>query len=608
VGTKLKVDGQALFQGSVVKVIELIGHDSAVVSIDGQGVVQTKRAELIALADPEETFRKSPLATIPDEIWEKAKSRNEVAKRIAEMESGRSEAVTKGAKALQVSERHLWRLIKSYQQHQTISSMMPQPPGRKPGSRALVLEVERLIGHHINEFYLQRERPSRTELKRRIVADCRKHELPVPGLKTIDRRLRGYETHEAQKKRLGAKKAKYAYLATPGHVDVCRPFQRIEIDHTPLDVFARSDDPLCAYVGRPWLTIAIDVFTRCVVGLFIGFEPPSALAVALCLAHLALPKNPLEEFGVPLTWPMFGLPEEIVVDNGKDFCSRAFIRGCSEHGILLSYRPVGSPHYGGTIERLIGTMVGRCHILPGTTKRSVQARGEYPSEAKAALTLSEIRRWFVEQVLGGYHQTEHRMLRKPPWNAWHEAPCRDSVRHVTISEMEFLVTFLPGDSRKLTRSGIEMHRLQYWHEELGQWVGQGHTVHVHYDPRDISIVYVRTPVGTLVKASVTTPGIRSISLAEWNARKQAEASLGRAPERLEIADASQARADQIVAVAKASRSLRRRKATQAAGDRWVPTPPPAANLVDELVEPAQSVELSGRITFFDIEDNSHDFH
>src|SRR3546814_17382794 len=92
--------------------------------------------------------------------------------------------------------------------------------------------------------------------------------------------------------------------------------------------------------------MAIDVCTRCVLGIYIGFEPPSILSVALCLTHAVLLKNPAEEVGVPLDWSMHGKPKEIVVDNGKDFQSLAFQRGCAAHGINLHYRPVGSPHYG----------------------------------------------------------------------------------------------------------------------------------------------------------------------------------------------------------------------------------------------------------------------
>src|SRR3546814_1235701 len=97
----------------------------------------------------------------------------------------------------------------------------------------------------------------------------------------------------------------------PGHVEAANPLDRVEIDHTPLDVFARSDEPLCDYVGRPWLTMAIDVCTRCVLGIYIGFEPPSILSVVLCLTHAVLLKNPAEEVGVPLDWSMHGKPKEI---------------------------------------------------------------------------------------------------------------------------------------------------------------------------------------------------------------------------------------------------------------------------------------------------------
>src|SRR3546814_17881268 len=86
---------------------------------------------------------------------------------------------------------------------------------------------------------------------------------------------------DARRRREGAKKAKYHYEPMPGHVEAANPLDRVEIDHTPLDVFARSDEPLCDYVGRHWLTVESDVYPRCVLGLYIGYEPPSILWVAL---------------------------------------------------------------------------------------------------------------------------------------------------------------------------------------------------------------------------------------------------------------------------------------------------------------------------------------
>ena len=64
---------------------------------------------------------------------------------------------------------------------------------------------------------------------------------------------------------------------------------------------------------------------------------------------------------------MRGLLDRLHLDNAKEFRSEALRRGCEQYGITIDYRPVRTPHYGGHIERLIGTMMGKVHLLPGTT-------------------------------------------------------------------------------------------------------------------------------------------------------------------------------------------------------------------------------------------------
>jgi putative transposase len=103
-----------------------------------------------------------------------------------------------------------------------------------------------------------------------------------------------------------------------------------------------------------------------------------------------------------LEWPISGLPQALHVDNAREFHSEALVRGCQEYGIRLDHRPVGRPHFGGHIERLIGTMMGAVHLLPGTTFSDVKQKGCYPSEARAILTLSELERWLALQIAGVY--------------------------------------------------------------------------------------------------------------------------------------------------------------------------------------------------------------
>lgn len=417
---ELTPGAKILYQGIPADIVELVSHDKVVVDAGSIGMLEVKRSDLIVLQTPEKVLADTKLAKISDSTWHEAKRRADAAKRIAALQQGKSVAVEAEAKLLGLSVRQLWRLVEEYETHETISSLMPRTVGRKPGTRVLAEEVDRIIVDKIDNFWLVPERPAIQDLFERIGVECRKQGFKAPCRSTVRERLRAYEHHDAQRRRLGSKASKYIYTPMPGHVDVNAPLERVEIDHTMLDVMVRSDDAHCGYVGRPWLTLAIDVYSRCILGMHIGFEPPSVLSVALCLTHACLPKNPAAEFGVPLGWPMDGLPKEIVVDNGKDFTSRAFQRSCDEHGIILSFRPVGSPHYGGTIERLIGTMVGKCRLLPGTTKNSAKAKGDYNSAKHAALTLSEVRRWFVEQILGGYHTHEHRMLRIPPEVKWEQ--------------------------------------------------------------------------------------------------------------------------------------------------------------------------------------------
>lgn len=180
-----------------------------------------------------------------------------------------------------------------------------------------------------------------------------------------------------------------------------------------------------------------------------------------------------------------------------------------------------------------------------------------------------------------------------------------------LNPLEFLATFLPSETRCLTRTGVQIHDLQYWVDALEPWVGQHKKVRVYYDPRDITVLYVRIPGGALVKAKVTTPNIAAISLAEWMARRNHERGLSRNPELIDAADQSQKRNDEFVSQAKASRKLKRRKATEAAGDRFRPASAPTTDDTTEASASAQEQEpdspsLNANPNTYDIEGYDHD--
>src|ERR1700736_4618452 len=133
-------------------------------------------------------------------------------------------------------------------------------------------------------------------------------------------------------------------------------------------------------------------------------HPPRA---SLCV----LPKAPwLAERQIEAEWPVHGVFTRLHLDNAKEFRCEALRRGCEQYGISIDYRPVRTPHYGGHIERLIGTMMGKVHLLPGTTFSNVQAKGDTNPEKTAAMTIEELEQWLAYAIAGEYHGAEHRAL------------------------------------------------------------------------------------------------------------------------------------------------------------------------------------------------------
>jgi putative transposase len=418
--TEIRREQRILYRGMEARVKDTT-PSQLFIQIDGEKkVIEINPGEAIPILNPKVVFRDSEVAQIETVTWEAAERRADILRQILAIGGNKSEAVRRATDELQISERHVWRLLADYGRHRSIVGLLPKKPGRSPGSRMLRPDVEKVIDEYRESKFLTRERPTIGAAVESIAAICRDLGLRPPSRAAVKSRLR-VEGREEDRCRNGAKAARYRHEPMPGHVEVSRPLERVEIDHTPMDLMVRSDEPLCNFVSRPWLTLAVDVYTRAVLGLHIGFEKPSILSVALCLTHAILPKNPEEDFGVPLPWPMHGLPEVVACDNAMEFDSHAFRRGCKELNIRIQFRPVGSPHYGGTIERLIGSFMGRCHLLPGTTKNSIRAKGDYASEKQAVLTLSQTRTWFVEEVLGRYHHLVHRTLGTTPAIAWDRA-------------------------------------------------------------------------------------------------------------------------------------------------------------------------------------------
>lgn len=435
--------------------------------------------------------------TINDAAWSEAVAREVVIRRLVSLDSPSRSDFLRACHELGLKRTRLYELIRAYQEHPVTSSLLPRPAGTRQGSRRLPDETEAVIAEAIRDFYKTRQKPSINLLHKEIRRLCRSRGLRVPSWHAVKARISAMDRAELTRAREGSKAARDRFRPVSGEYTAEFAFDVVQIDHTLVDVIV-VDRQHRRPLQRPWLTLAIDIASRMVAGFYLTLEAPSTVSVALAIQHIVQPKESwLAGLGIDTEWPISGFPDAIHLDNAKEFRSRALQRGGEEHGIELIHRPVATPHYGGHIERLIGTMMGAVHLLPGTTFSDIDERGDYDSAANATMTMDELERWMTLEITR-YHADRHGTLGIPPLAAWHEAEARRvrPVRH-PYDLADFMIDFLPSVDRLVRRDGIHLFGLRYWDDVLSVWAGRlDRPLRVSYDPRDLSRIFVRAPDGT----------------------------------------------------------------------------------------------------------------
>jgi len=455
------------------------------------------------------------LLEIGEKHWGKAVRREAAVRSLAMQPKNNRAIVSATARDLGLSAAQLYRLIRVYRANPVTQSIVANRPGPAKGTRRLPVEIEAVITQAIEATFLRRERPTLEKLLREIRTTCQEADLKPPSRRAISVRIAAISPKEILKAREGPEAARARFALVRSGLRPRAPLDIVQIDHTKVDI-QLVDDLARAPLGRPWLTVLLDVHSRSLLGFTVSFDPPSAAGVALAIAQGVLPKLAwLQERGLTLAWQMHGTPRILHLDNGQEFHSHAFRRGCQQHGIRIDYRPPATPRFGGHIERLMGTLMTRVHALPGTTASNVVARGDYPSEAKAILTLREFERILALEVLGPYHQDIHSALGKSPAAAWAAGIAAAGPSRLPADPEAFVLDFLPFKDRVVHREGVRLFNIHYFDGALAPLLDSSDRKYrVKYDPRDMSSVFVELPGRGHIRLPYADLGKPPVSLWE----------------------------------------------------------------------------------------------
>jgi putative transposase len=461
------------------------------------------------------------LLAAPDEVWDLAVLQAEVIAPLARADVVGLSAVDAAAAQLGISRRQVYLLLRRWRSGEgVVSDLIPGRSSAGRGEQQLPDEVEAVIRDVLRREYLTRQKKTVAVVHRETVRICRGRGLAVPSRGSVVRRIAKLDPVTGTRWREGVDAARVRESAGGVPPPVTRVLEQVQIDHTVVDVVV-VDERHRLPIGRPYVTAAIDVFSRGIAGLVVTLEAPSATSVGLCLTHMVTDKRAwLERLGVEVVWPMSGKPGELYLDNAAEFKSEALRRGCDQHGIALRYRPPGRPHYGGIVERVIGTMMQLVHELPGTTFSNPAQRGGYDPAATACLTMAELQRWLALAV-ASYHGQVHATTGQTPDARWAAGVVATGAPVTVTNEAAFLVDFLPVVRRTLTRTGFVVDHVHYFCDALKPWIARRDRLDrfvIRRDPRDISRIWVLDPDGsTYLEVPYRTLAHPPVSLWEHRA-------------------------------------------------------------------------------------------
>jgi transposase InsO family protein len=369
------------------------------------------------------------------------------------------------------------------------AGLVPRISARGNRCRKVSSEIVVVMNDVIDSDVLEAFQPKISICYGKVRNLCAERGLPSPSEKTFRAEIKRRREESVVLARQG-RRAVYGITEFQWHVDQStprhgeRPFEIGHIDHTELDV-ELVDSRTGANLGRPWLTILLDAFTRLVIAFFITFDPPSYRS---CMAVI---RNAVRRYG--------RIPKTIVVDQGSDFEGLYFEALLARMETHKKSRPAAKSRFGSVIERVFGvnnqTFV---HNLRGNSQALQKPRSMSPSHDPRALAvwtlpaLTDAFEGFVDTV---YACLKHPALGMSPKDAMARGlaltGCRDHILIPYTEDFNRLCMPTTTAGRAVVRPGrgIKIKGIFYWHPVFREPTVIRTKVHVVYDPFDVSRAY-----------------------------------------------------------------------------------------------------------------------
>ncbi len=496
------------YKGDPAIIIKIVDINTVSIQLLNKNIIYTVGINEIDVFQDKPLSKLNPLDALTDKEWETANYRYGVIKPIIE-----NNLTTDQIKEISLKENlhftTLYRWLRTFKKSGQISSLSGRRrTGGKNKSR-LDAMTDTIINDVIASVYLSPSKKSITKVIRDITIKCKELDLKPPHPNTIRNRIKNISEEEVVRARYGKKVSRDRFEPIKGVFPGANyPLSVVQIDHTLVDIIL-VDELYRKAFRRPYLTLAIDVYSRMVVGLHLSFDPPGEMGTGLCIANSILTKDMLlEKYGIQGEWPCWGTMATIHLDNAKEFRGNMLKRACKNYGINIEHRPVATPHWGGHVERLLGTFSKEIHNLAGTTFSKVSDRENYDSKGKASLTINEFEKWLITYIVNVYHKKVHSSIMMSPLEKFKRGIFGENGEYGTglppklLNERRVRLDFMPYVERTVQEYGVVIDHINYYDEILRKYIHSREDTSKYSkkqkfifkrDPRDISVIYFYAP-------------------------------------------------------------------------------------------------------------------
>jgi putative transposase len=300
--------------------------------------------------------------------------------------------------------------------------------------------------------------------------------LEIPArAETLRKRISFAECHATWAMKYSKREADLRFRGVKEGLKASEPLELVTMDHTIVDNCLVLDSAVRLPLGRPTLTVAIDVYARMVLGYLVSFEPASLYSVLTTLKRVNKNKHYVQTLYPEITrkWDGWGRPQNIVVDQAWEFKSPSFQDALADLGIGVTWAPVNTPQYKAIGERFFQTLNTKLfHRIEGGVPydpRKMRALGLDPTK-DAIFTIADLDE-LIHRTLDNYHYDMHSGIGAVPTQVWRDK-IREGRRHFVrdIAALDDICGAV--HDAVLTRRGIRFKNMTFHDEPVTTYLLQ----------------------------------------------------------------------------------------------------------------------------------------